>query len=243
MLIDPAVSGAANMAFDEALLEAAAAGSAPTLRIYRWDEPTLSLGYFQSHHARREHPPSAGCPLVRRLSGGGAIVHDRELTYSLTLPRQQPWSARTESLYEAVHLALIAALKQMNVAARLCGDDACAKPGAPQPLLCFQRRAPGDVLVEGAKVAGSAQRRRAGAVLQHGSVLLAASSAAPELPGVGQFSAAPISGETLVEAWLDRLAAQLGLQPVRASYEAALRRRAEELERTKYATAQWNCRR
>ncbi|MEM6330787.1 MAG: lipoate--protein ligase family protein, partial [Planctomycetota bacterium] len=86
LIVDPPQPGARNMAVDEALLDAAAAGAGATLRLYRWSSPTLSLGYFQPLAARAAHPASAGCPCVRRHSGGGAIVHDHELTYSLAVP-------------------------------------------------------------------------------------------------------------------------------------------------------------
>src|SRR4051812_36941289 len=86
VLFDPPAEGAWNMAVDEALGEAAAETKIATLRFYGWSRPTLSLGYFQKHDERVAHVGSAGCELVRRASGGGAIVHDRELTYSLALP-------------------------------------------------------------------------------------------------------------------------------------------------------------
>ena len=81
------------MAVDEALLETAASLGVPTLRFYQWQEPTMSLGYFQEYADRLRHAASAGCPTVRRASGGGAIMHDRELTYSLAVPEgTSTWS-------------------------------------------------------------------------------------------------------------------------------------------------------
>src|SRR6188474_2624923 len=88
LIVDPPASGAWNMAVDEALLETAAISGLATLRFYTWQEPTLSLGYFQSAVDRDHHPDGRDCPLVRRASGGGAIIHDRELTYSIALPRR-----------------------------------------------------------------------------------------------------------------------------------------------------------
>ena len=83
------------MAVDETLLESAAETSATTLRFYRWDRPTLSLGYFQQTADRTQHPESADCPLVRRSSGGGAIVHDHELTYSLAAAKPHTLGRQT----------------------------------------------------------------------------------------------------------------------------------------------------
>src|SRR5436190_15116613 len=93
LIIDPPLIGPMNMAIDEALLESAATDGVATLRLYQWSEPTLSLGYFQAAEERERHQASTNCPLVRRASGGGAILHDRELTYSLALPEKSPSAA------------------------------------------------------------------------------------------------------------------------------------------------------
>src|ERR1700690_2091076 len=86
LIVDPPGEGAWNMALDEALLEAAQNEGIATLRFYSWREATLSLGYFQGAADRRLHQASADCASVRRASGGGAILHDCELTYSIALP-------------------------------------------------------------------------------------------------------------------------------------------------------------
>src|SRR5687767_6703039 len=86
LIIDPPAEGSWNMAVDEALLESAADSGEITLRFYEWSRATLSLGYFQSHAERSGHTASLACPMVRRSTGGGAIVHDQELTYSLVVP-------------------------------------------------------------------------------------------------------------------------------------------------------------
>jgi hypothetical protein len=90
LIIDPPQNGAWNMAVDEALLLDAIEDGSATLRFYQWSEPTLSLGYFQRYADRNQHHASRNCAIVRRQSGGGAILHDRELTYSLVLPPGHP---------------------------------------------------------------------------------------------------------------------------------------------------------
>src|SRR5262245_38911762 len=107
LLIDSAAPGDWNMAVDEALSESAAAGEGCTWRFYTWAIPTLSLGYFQPHAQRSSHSPSQSSAMVRRLSGGGAIVHDRELTYSVAAPAGHPLATDAESAYRAVHTALV----------------------------------------------------------------------------------------------------------------------------------------
>ena len=119
LLLDPPAPGAWNMSVDEALLETAAADGQCTLRLYRWQEPTLSLGYFQAYDDRRQHAASNRSGVVRRPSGGGAILHDREVTYSLAIPSRHPLSVRRLECYEAVHLALVDVLAQWGIEATL----------------------------------------------------------------------------------------------------------------------------
>lgn len=245
LLIDLPASGAWNMAVDEALLEAAATGGQSTLRFYQWRQPTLSLGYFQSFTERDAHPPSLGCPVVRRISGGGAILHHHELTYSLTIANGRLSSGERNALYRVVHESLIAALSNWKIKAYLvtCGytDEAspCSRKGEKQPFLCFQRRARGDVLVEEIKIAGSAQRRLQGAILQHGSVLLARSRFAPELDGLKERTGAILPAEELIQAWLAPLAEDLRYTWQIGELPQITRQRAEELAAKKYALPDW----
>ena len=244
LLLDPPASGAWNMAVDEALLEAAAADGQCTLRFYRWAEPTLSLGYFQAYADRWQHEPSSRSAVVRRVSGGGAILHDIELTYSLAVPDHHPVTIDRLGFYQAVHTALIEVLAQWGIGATMfVRPEAIGETPAPQekrqPFLCFQRRSPGDVLVGEAKVAGSAQRRCRGAVLQHGSVLLARSPAAPELDGLKELVGKAIAPEQLAEAWLARLAETLAIAWQRGGLSDTQRRRAAMLAAEKYATPNW----
>ena len=201
-LVSPPQSGPRNMATDGALLEL----GRPVFRFYRWNEPTVSLGYFQRYDDRNNHAPSRLCPVVRRLSGGGAIIHDQELTYSLVLPHDVPLAAKRVELYEAIHRSFITVLNRFGVAA----EFSAAERGGKDVFLCFQRLTHGDVVVRRGnsvlKILGSAQyRNRAGSVLQHGSLLLNRSSFAPELDGIRQFTDSLPPIEELVEALKSRL--------------------------------------
>lgn len=180
-------AGSWNMAIDDVLLSLAVRRNVAALRMYRWETATLSLGYFQALAAKRSPLQLSAewskLPVVRRISGGGAILHDRELTYSITLPQSHPFARQPLKLYDQVHAAAIELLGEIGFAARLRG---IADTAADSQFLCFLRGDPRDVVsaVGGSKVLGSAQRRRKGAVLQHGSLLLQASRFSPELPGV-----------------------------------------------------------
>ena len=163
------------MARDEALMtRVGTSQSIPTLRLYQWDPPTISLGYFQHYADYESLPPPAGeLPVVRRLTGGGAILHDLELTYSLSLPVGHPLLADGPGrLYELAHDAVIETLASLGLTAGRSGtsDDSGAAKG---PFFCFQRRHCYDILLGADKIAGSAQRRTRTAVLQHGSIVLA----------------------------------------------------------------------
>jgi lipoate-protein ligase A len=236
LLIDGPSPGAWNMAVDEALLEAAAHQETAYWRFYGWSEPTLSLGYFQDYAGRHRHEPSRHCPAVRRLTGGGAILHDAELTYSFAIPSRSRWGTQREGLYALVHGCLIESLGELGVAAQLCPGEPAA---GPEPFLCFQRRAPGDVLLDRFKIAGSAQRRRRGAVLQHGSLLLRRSPAAPELPGLEDLAGQPIGVAAITTSWLDRLTQRLGIgwhpEPLDRDRADAARR----LVATRYECPEW----
>ena len=241
LIVDGPADGAWQMAVDEVLLDSAAASGRMTLRFYDWSEPTLSLGYFQDYAEREAHAPSRQCPLVRRQTGGGAIVHDRELTYSLAVPAAYPLAGDPESLYTAMHEALIRAMSGFGLAAERC-QERQVRAGGRQPFLCLQRRAAGDVLVSGVKVCGSAQRRRRGAILQHGSLLLARSERAPELPGVFELSDRSILPVDLRSAWSDELiGSEMTCEP--GELLPAETKAASLLFHEKYTAGGWNHRR
>jgi len=198
LILDPPAEGAWNMAVDQALLETANSTGLITLRFYSWSEPTLSLGYFQRHLDRELHPPSKDCKLVRRRTGGGAILHDHELTYSLCIPSENRWSEKNSELYRLVHQCIIELLQtwgikseiygdtigQTNLAAGTVENDESKPTVDPHSFMCFDRRADGDIVIKGRKVVGSAQRRIKKALLQHGSILLKRSNYAPSLSGI-----------------------------------------------------------
>lgn len=241
LIVDPAAAGAWNMGLDEMLMERAAEHGDATLRFYEWSPATLSLGYFQNAAERAIHAASSTCPLVRRSSGGGAILHDRELTYSISSPTAHPLAADAETLYRRVHGLLLEVLAEFGIAAEL-NEQALVRIGG-EPFLCFERRAVGDVVMKGFKICGSAQRRRRGAVLQHGSILLARSPAAPELPGIADLSGRSVPSRDLVSAWLDRWRRTVGPLRLSEALSAEEIAAAERHVAEKYGADAWTNRR
>lgn len=166
-------SGAANMALDQAIAVACAAGeSLPTLRFYRWQPPAVSLG---------RHQPAAdidqaavavhGYDIVRRTTGGRAILHIDELTYSVAAAATEPRVAGgVMDAYLRLSNALVAGLHNVGVAADKAGADVRAGPDVS--AACFEAPSAYEITVQGRKLMGSAQSRRAKYVLQHGSLPL-----------------------------------------------------------------------
>jgi lipoate-protein ligase A len=169
-ILDPPASGAHNMAVDEAILEAVAAGQAPpTLRFYGWTPPCLSLGAHQRAGAfDRTDCRDAGVEVVRRPSGGGATLHQYELTFAVIASLGDPSFAGGPRLaYRRISHLLRAGLGRLGVHL-----DIPAPSPAPRADVCFTAIGPYELTVGGRKLAGSAQLRRRGAFLQHGSILL-----------------------------------------------------------------------
>ena len=174
LLVDPPSSGGWNMAVDEVLLEGVAAGrTAPTLRFYRWMPACLSLGYFQPFDVvDTDGCRTRGIDVVRRPTGGRAILHDRELTYSVTLPASVlGHDAGIVPSYQRLSLALQAGLQDLGVPATLAPHET-APPGGDHGPVCFDRPSAHEILLGGRKLVGSAQVRRGGALLQHGSIVI-----------------------------------------------------------------------
>ena len=240
LIVDEPNTGVWNMAADEFLLQSTDATSSPTLRLYGWSEPTLSLGYFQKLAEREQHVASSRCPLVRRHSGGGAIVHDHELTYSLVVPGTPRWATSTSDLYDVIHQSLRDLYNSWATAPDVARLSKQVEDG---PFLCFQRRAIGDILVGDSKVTGSAQRRNRNVVLQHGSILLSRSEAAPELPGIQDLIQNTVSFEKAVKDCKVCLERALGCEFDECGFDSAENSQIETMANEKFSQAAWNGRR
>jgi lipoate-protein ligase A len=165
------------MAADVALLDEVAAGASPALRLYRWRTPAVSLGRFQpDDDVDDEGCARLGVDVVRRPTGGKAILHGSDLTYAVAMPRPGGAAGSVDGVYCTVAGALVAGLGRLGVQAAIARGDA----GAARGPACFTSMQGADLRVGNRKVCGSAQVRRGGsvperprgAVLQHGSLLL-----------------------------------------------------------------------
>lgn len=168
LLTDPA-SGPENMALDEALMSRARSTGEWVLRVYSWSAPTLSLGRHQEAAAAYEAAALArsGVAVVRRPTGGRAILHDHEVTYSVTAPAGGAGALRES--YDRINRLLVDGLRTLGADVEIATTT---KVTGLDFTPCFERPAPGELISRGRKLAGSAQWRDNGALLQHGSILV-----------------------------------------------------------------------
>lgn len=225
------------MARDEALLYGSELLPA-VLRIYMWDPPTLSLGYFQSFERIADLPADVrALAVVRRPTGGGAILHDREITYCLVLDERVPLARQSPAmLYAIVHACWRDVLSANGVQSRLAPDEMPLPTPRSGPFFCFEKPGRTDLLVGDEKLLGSAQRRIPGRVLQHGSLLLNQRFAAHPGVNLGDRDA------TVVNQWIEdfcrRFAAATEFVAQPAEWTAALLADAN-VRRVKYAGDAW----
>jgi len=162
-------TAAMNMAIDEALLESE---TIPTIRFYRWRSPALSFGYFGRFSDVAIY--AADRDLVRRWTGGGIVLHGDDLTYSIMIPASDPaFSKSSIWIYEKIHRALVGALNGVGERAVLAGSARCVDRTPQRGVVtsnCFTNPVRADVMVDGRKIAGAAQRRTRRGLLQQGSI-------------------------------------------------------------------------
>jgi lipoate-protein ligase A len=174
LVLSPPATGAENMAIDEAILESVAAGHAPpTLRLYAWVPPCLSLGYAQP--VAQVDPlrlAERGWDLVRRPTGGRAILHTDELTYSVSAAADNPHVAGgVLASYRHLSAGLTRALLLLGLRVEVQPQERLDDASRQNPV-CFEVPSAYEITVAGKKLVGSAQTRRMGGVLQHGSLPL-----------------------------------------------------------------------
>ncbi len=159
------------MALDEALMSRARETREWTFRVYSWATPTISLGRNQTAVGRYDLARIAerNLAVVRRPTGGRAILHDREITYSVTAPADED-SGDLRTSYERINRILLDGLARIGVRAAVA--DVKSRASLPGMAPCFDEPSFGELVLDGRKLAGSAQWRSDGALLQHGSILI-----------------------------------------------------------------------
>ncbi|MDV2685124.1 biotin/lipoate A/B protein ligase family protein [Alkalihalophilus lindianensis] len=172
-------SPAYNMALDEALLEWHSKGKIPpTIRFYGWDPATLSIGYFQKveKEVNMEAVKQYGLGFVRRPTGGRGVLHDQELTYSVVVSEKHPaMPATVTEAYRVISEGILEGFKKVGLDAYFAVPRTDEEKNAlknPRSAVCFDAPSWYELVVEGRKVAGSAQTRQKGVILQHGSIIL-----------------------------------------------------------------------
>jgi lipoate-protein ligase A len=265
--LDTGCSDAAfNMAVDEALLLSHEAGqSPPTLRVYTWSAPTLSLGYAQNVGKEVD---TAACrrhrvTLVRRPTGGRAVLHDQEATYSVVMPlRLADRDASITEHYHRIGVALAAALRHAGLAVRLERPSVLAATPRSASPACFAAMSRYELSATGRKLVGSAQKRARRSLLQHGSIPLTLdrhrlfaclripaerraqllSEAYASMVAVNEVAPAPLDAAVLHRALRQGAADCLtdGADLVAGDLSPTERCLAEELRHTKYGSDVWN---
>jgi lipoyl(octanoyl) transferase len=260
LIIDAPARGAWNMAVDEALAEAVDAGaSPPVLRLYRWDPPCLSLGHAQPHDAAEAAYCSAhGIDIVRRPTGGRAVLHQLELTYSVCAPLgRAPFTRDLQAAYQTICRALVAGLRRLGVPAELSGAPEHGMIPPTRAIPCFIGPAAGEVVVGGRKLVGSAMRRVGDSILQHGSILEGWDSMLqagclgladdrelrPAVVTLAEALGALPDPDELVNNVASGFAEALAVELAASQLTAAERDRAAALERERHAHERWVVRR
>lgn len=266
LIVDGEADGAANMAVDQAILEAVIErASPPTLRLYAWSPPCLSLGYAQpagdvDQAALRQR----GWEMVRRPTGGRAILHTDELTYAVIGPHNEPRLAGSvlES-YQRLSRALLDALHRLQVPAH-SQAQALIPPGSdPKGAVCFEVPSNYEITVDGKKLIGSAQARRRDGVLQHGSLPLtgdlqritqalvfpdaanrqaAARRLTDRATTVAESLGVQVTWEAAAQAFVDAFQDKLNIRFIERELTSQERQRAEALIAEKYANPAWTLR-
>ena len=217
VLDDPSPHDAAfNMAADEVLLEGME--GVPLLRLYRWQRPSLSFGYFTPYAAVAEHEASRD--LVRRWTGGGVVEHGGDLTYSLLVPRSHPLTnGSMGTSYHLIHDAVRQALCRAGFGETRFAPEVQSVPDAAARG-CFEHPVHHDLLCGGHKIGGAAQRRTRRGLLHQGSILL------------------PGCGSSVLETVAEALPLTLGRRLAACSTQG-LEPSIRELAREKYSVQAW----
>lgn len=262
LILSPPANGAANMAMDDAILESVTGGDAPsTLRLYAWEPACLSLGYAQpADEADQDRLAAHSWSLVRRPTGGRAILHTDELTYAVIAPTSDPQvEGGVLASYRRLSIGLLSALRRLGLEPEVRAAGPVPEDDRSDPV-CFEVPSAYEITVRGKKLIGSAQLRRRGGVLQHGSLPLTGDigriclalrfadeatrrARAEQLRAragtVGDLLGRRVGWEEAAGAFRGGFAEGLGIHLDEAGPTASEARRADELKRQRYDDPTW----
>ncbi len=263
LILSKPLSGAENMALDEAILETVGAGnSAPTLRLYAWDPPCLSLGFSQTFvDVDKKLLFEQGWDVVRRPTGGRAILHTDELTYSILAPADHPhFQGGVLSSYQYLSTGLIKGLELMGVETEVQPSHHPSEDEKLDDPVCFVVPSAYEITHGGKKLLGSAQTRRKNSILQHGTLPLAgdiaricevlvyvdeparqhaARQVLERATTVEHASASNVNWDEAAQAMVDGFASALDIEFIAEPATAAELRRAKFLTVERYQNPAW----
>lgn len=263
LVMGGAEKASTNMAIDEAIMMAVSRGdSPPTLRFYAWDPPAISIGYFQS--LEREVDPErcrqAGFDIVRRPTGGRVVLHDDELTYSIAVKETDLPGSVLET-YKVLSSGLVLGLRSLGIDAMMMPHGSTREHAS---AACFDSPSWYEVVCEGKKIVGSAQVRKVGTILQHGSIPLTFSadrltsvlSFASErvrervkatleqkASGICEFMRRRPTHDEVARSLASGLSSVLGIEFLEVALSPSEIEDTRELLRTKYSLTEWNLKR
>ena len=262
LILSPPMRGAENMALDEAILETVCTGdSPPSLRLYAWDPPCLSLGYAQPiSDVDLDRLEAVGCDLVRRPTGGRAILHADELTYAIIAKDDNPHLAGgVLKSYRHLSKGLFQALTLLGVDVEIQPEIPVAQSDRTNPV-CFQIPSAFEITAQNMKLIGSAQVRRRGCVLQHGSLPLSGDIATicqalrfedeetrasvservrARATTIETLLSSTVSWEDAAQAFIQGFSSELGLALQRGEVTELEQTRAKELLSEHYKNTSW----
>ncbi|MFC4078260.1 lipoate--protein ligase family protein [Salinithrix halophila] len=268
-LLDSGLKNSAeNMAIDEAILTAHSEGKVPpTIRFYGWDPATLSIGYFQKVHKEVDMDAlkERGLGFVRRPTGGRAVLHDQELTYSVVVREDSPdMPTSVTQSYRVISSGLLEGFRRLQLEAEMVpleSEEEKAQYESMGSAACFDSPSNYELVVEGRKVAGSAQTRQRGVILQHGSILLQLDvdqlfdvlrfpservkermkkGFLTKAVALNQLREEPVTMEEAVDAFAYGFSKGMGIQLVRGELTEDEKRLAEDLVNSRYSRDEWN---
>lgn len=265
LIIDKPARGVRNMAIDEAILEAVGHHEVPTtLRLYAWEPPCLSLGYAQPvQDVEMKRLQSLGWDIVRRPTGGRAILHTDELTYAIIgTPSEPALKGSLLESYRNISRALLAAIKFLGIDASIEQKEPTRTSGSiqNQEAICFEVPSNYEITVNGMKLIGSAQARRKSGILQHGSLPLygdlaritqvlayddedARENATERLhrraTTVAEILHRQITWEIAAQAFISSFTEVFNIKLIQSDLTPKEIRRTHELVKAKYSDCQW----